>query len=186
MPKLRYSAEELLADHPYAKPHVEAGYKLHGGFDSAGHYVSPRTLNRWPAIRAWSEALKARGGELIDSSQQLMVRGHFPTEAQQKLLLEQGLGETLWDSLTVTGVIEARGRRLATAEAPDFQSIIVEDISDTATGHLNKGLLKAEIPTKRKAGTMPCGLPCATSCSARTPIPFRKFPKLCRGPRWAG
>ncbi len=143
MPKLRYSADELLADHPYAKPHIEAGYKLHGGFDAGGRYLSPRTLNRWPAIKAWSDALGARGGELIDSSQQLMERPHFPSEAQQTLLLEQGLGETLWDSLTITGVIEARGQRLATATAPDFQSIIVEDISETATGHLNKGLLRA-------------------------------------------
>ena len=143
MPKLSYSREEVLADHPYAKRHIEAGYKLHGGFDSAGTYISPRTLNRWPAIRAWSDALVGRGHEVIDSSQQLMVKGHFPTVAQQKLLLEQGLGQTLWDSLTVTGVIEARGKRLATAQAPDFQSIVVDDISETATGHLNKGLLAA-------------------------------------------
>jgi len=143
MPKLSYSADDILADHPYAKPHIEAGYKLHGGFDADGRYVSPRTLNRWPAIRAWSEALKARGHEVIDSSQQLMVKGHFPTVAQQKLLLEQGLGQTLWDSLTVTGVIEARGKRLAEAQAPDFQAIILDDISETATGHLNKGLLRA-------------------------------------------
>lgn len=143
MPKLRYSAEEILADHPYAKPHVEAGYRLHGGFGVDGQYISPRTLHRWPAINAWSEALNARGHAVIDSSQQLMVRPHFPSEAQQKLLLEQGLGQTLWNSLTVTGIIEARGKRLATAEAPDFQAIIVDDISDTATGHLNKGLLRA-------------------------------------------
>ena len=143
MPKLSYSADEILADHPYAKPHVEAGYKLHGGFDADGRYISPRTLHRWPAIRAWSEALKGRGHEVIDSSQELMVKGYFPNTAQQKLLLEQGLGQTLWDSLTVTGVIEARGKRLATAQAPDFQAIIVEDISNAATGHLNKGLLRA-------------------------------------------
>jgi hypothetical protein len=143
MPKLNYSAQELLADHPYAKRHVEAGYRLHGGFDESGRYVSPRTLHRWPAIRAWSDALASHGHELIDSSQQLMVKGHFPTVAQQQFLLQQGLGQTLWDSLTVTGVIEARGKRLATAQAPDFQSIIVEDIADTATGHLNKGLLVA-------------------------------------------
>jgi hypothetical protein len=143
MPKLSYTPAELLADHPYAEPHVEAGYKLHGGFDAQGRYVSPRTLHRWPAIRAWSEALESRGHEIIDSSPQLMVKGHFPTVAQQKFLLDHGLGQTLWDSLTVTGTIEARGKRLATATAPDFQSIIVEDISETTTGHLNKGLLRA-------------------------------------------
>lgn len=143
MPKLRYSADEILADHAFAKPHEEAGYRLHGGFDAAGRYLPPRMLHRGPAIAAWTDALRAKGGDLIDSSQQLMVRGNFPNVAQQKLLLEEGLGRTLWDSLTVTGFVEARGARLATVEAPDFQAIVVDDIADTATGHLNKGLLKA-------------------------------------------
>lgn len=143
MPQLLYTAEQILTDHRYAKPQIEAGYRLHGGFDKTGRYISPRTRHRWPAIRAWSKALVNRGHKLIDSSQQLMVRGTCPNAAQQKFLLEHGLGQTLWDSLTVTGVIEARGGRLAALEAPDFQSLIVEDISETATGHLNKGLLQA-------------------------------------------
>ena len=143
MAKLSYTKAEILADHPYAKPQIEAGYRLHGGFDAKGTYISPRTLHRWPAIRAWSEALTARGHDLVDSSQRLLVRGNFPTVAQQKLLLEIGLGRTLWNSLTVVGVIEARGRSLADATAPDFQNIVAEDISQTATGHLNKGLLRA-------------------------------------------
>jgi hypothetical protein len=143
MARLNYTSKEILADHPYAKPHEEAGYRLHGGFDAEGRYVSPRTLHRWPAIRAWEEALKGRGHDLVDSSQTLMARGNFPNTAQQNFLLSHGLGETLWNSLTVTGVIEARGKRLAEATAPDFQAIVVDDIRDTATGHLNKGLLRA-------------------------------------------
>jgi len=143
MTKLSYSTAEILADHPYAKPHQEAGYRLHGGFDAQGKYISPRTLNRAPAIKAWAEQLKARGAELVDSSQALMVRGNYPTAAQQKFLLDLGLGQTLWDSLTITGMIEARGLRLTQATAPDFQAIVVEDISNMAVGHLNKGLLMA-------------------------------------------
>jgi hypothetical protein len=143
MTKLVWTREEILADHAYAAPQVEAGYRLHGGFDGDGKYISPRTLNRWPAIRAWSDALKAHGHEIVDSSQQLMVGGAFPSVAQQSLLLEHGLGQTLWNSLSVTGVVEARGRALATVDAPDFQSIVEEDISKTATAHLNKGLLRA-------------------------------------------
>jgi len=135
MPKLVYTAGEILADHPYAKPHVEAGYKLHGGFDADGKYISPRTLNRWPAIEAWGEALKKRGHDLVDSSQALMVNGSFPNVEQQSFLLELGLGQTLWDSLSVTGVVEARGKMLAQAEAPNFQDVVVEDISQTAVGH---------------------------------------------------
>jgi hypothetical protein len=143
MAKLVWTRDEILADHPYAKPQIEAGYRLHGGFDAHGKYISPRTLNRWPAIEAWSEALKHRGHGLVDSSQQLMVRGSFPNTEQQSFLLVNGLGRTLWDSLSVTGVIEARGRMLADAEAPDFQAIVVDDISETAVAHLNKGLLRA-------------------------------------------
>ena len=143
MTKLSYSAEEILAHHPYAKLHSEAGYKLHGGFDADGKYVSPRTLNRWPAINAWSDALKARGHDIVDASPQLLLRESFPSTAQQKFLLEFGLGQTLWDSLTITGMIEARGRQLAEAVAPDFQAIVSDDISQTAVGHLNKGLLMA-------------------------------------------
>lgn len=143
MARLSYTKDEILADHPYAKPQSEAGYRLHGGFDEHGKYISPRTLHRLPAIEAWAEALRGRGGDLIDSSQQLMVSGSFPNVAQQGFLLEHGMGQTLWDSLSVTGVIEARGKRLAEAIAPDFQDIIVDDISQTATGHLSKGLLIA-------------------------------------------
>jgi len=143
MTKLSYSTAEILAEHPYARPHEEAGYRLHGGFDASGKYISPRTLNRWPAIKAWADQVKARGFDLVDSSQALMVRGSYPTAAQQKFLLDLGLGQTLWDSLTVTGMIEARGLRLTQATAPDFQSIVVEDVSQMAVGHLNKGLLMA-------------------------------------------
>lgn len=143
MPRLSYTREELLANHDYAKPHEEAGYRLHGGFAADGTYVSPRTLHRTPAIDAWSEALQARGHALVDSSQQLLKREHYPNRAQQNFLLELGLGRSLWDSLSVTGVVEARGRALAQNPAPDFQSIVVEDISESATGHLNKGLLVA-------------------------------------------
>ena len=143
MAKLVWTRDEILADHAYAEPQIEAGYRLHGGFDAEGNYISPRTLNRWPAIKAWSEALRRRGHVLVDSSQQLMVRGIFPNAEQQSFLLAHGLGQTLWDSLSVTVVIEARGRALADAEAPDFQAIVEEGISQTAVAHLNKGLLRA-------------------------------------------
>jgi hypothetical protein len=139
--KLRYSRDELLSSHPYARPHEEAGYRLHGGFDAEGNYVSPRTLVRWPAVTAWNAALEARGGALIDASAKLLEKDGYPSLAQQKLLLQSGFGQTLWNSLTTTGVIEKRGQALCQMVAPDLQAIIVEDISDSACGHLNQGLL---------------------------------------------
>ena len=144
MPKLNYTHDELLADHAYAKPHVEAGYRLHGGFDASGAYVSPRTLHRWPAVHAWQAELTRRGAPLIDATVELLKRGPYPTIDQQRFLLANGFGETLWNSLTITGVIEARGGMLAQAVAPNFQDIVVEDISQTCLGHLNTGMLEAQ------------------------------------------
>jgi hypothetical protein len=143
MTQLVYSEAELLAEHRYAKPQIEAGYRLHGGFDAAGAYLSPRTLIRWPAVRAWQAALTGRGFPLIDASTRLLSRGNYPSFEQQRLLLDLGLGQTLWNSLTVTGFVEARGRRLAEFAPPDFAAVVAEDISGTATGHLGRGLMKA-------------------------------------------
>lgn len=140
---LRYSRDDLMASHAYARPHEEAGYRLHGGFSEDGTYLSPRTLVRWPAVEAWSEALEARGWPIIDATVELMKRPGFPNFDQQRLLIGEGLGQTFWDSLTVTGIIEARGRGLCDLPAPDFSKAIVDDLADTATGHLGKGLLYA-------------------------------------------
>lgn len=143
MTKLVYTEAELMAEHPYVRPQLEAGYRLHGGFVADGAYVSPRTLHRWPAVRAWQEALAARGFPLIDASTRLLQRGNYPSFEQQRLLLDLGLGETLWNSLTITGFVEARGRRLADFPAPDFDLVVEDDIRGTATVHLGEGLLRA-------------------------------------------
>jgi len=143
MARVVFSRDELMAEHPYAKRQTEAGYMLHGGFDAAGAYVSPRTLNRWAAVETWQTQLGARGFPLIDASTRLLKRSAYPGIEQQKVLLNAGLGETLWNALTITGVIEARGRALCEATAPEFQEIIEEDVSGTCVGHLNKGLLYA-------------------------------------------
>ncbi|PKQ03937.1 MAG: hypothetical protein CVT73_14485 [Alphaproteobacteria bacterium HGW-Alphaproteobacteria-12] len=143
MTKLTYTRDELMASHDYAKPHEEAGYRLHGGFLADGTYVSPRVLHRWPAVKAWQAALGERGWPLIDATVELLKHGGYPNIPQQKLLLGHGHGEPFWNSLTITGVIEARGRALCELEAPDFQTIIEDDISQSCTGHLHKGLLYA-------------------------------------------
>lgn len=141
--RLRYSREDLMASHPYVKGHEAAGYVLHGGFTADGAYVSPRTLQRWPAVRAWGEALKGRGFPLIDATRDLLQREGYPTFEQHRMLLKEGFGQPLWNSLTITGIIEARGQALCNVVAPDMQRLIVEDVTDTATGHMNAGLLYA-------------------------------------------
>jgi hypothetical protein len=132
-----------LRSHDYASSHVIAGNKLHGGFDADGRYIPPRALVREPAIDAWTEALRARGGELLDADASLLGGIRYPNEAQLKLLLLEGLGQTFWNNLTITGLIEGRGRMLAEVTFPDFQQVIEEDISEMGIGHLNEGLLFA-------------------------------------------
>ncbi|MFI4975008.1 MAG: hypothetical protein ACHP84_10760 [Caulobacterales bacterium] len=141
--QLRYSSDEILADHPYVRPNLFGTRRLHGGYDEAGVYRSPRTLGRWPAIQAWREAFLQRGGELIDASTQILHAPHYPNQAQMKLLLANGVTLPLWNNLTTTGIIEGRGRMLAAIQAPDFQPLVVEDISEMATAHLNRGLFVA-------------------------------------------
>jgi hypothetical protein len=141
--RLRYTRDEIMSSHDYVRPHEQAGYRLHGGFVADGSYVSPRTRLRWPAVRAWGAALEARGWPLIDATGDLLKRQGYPTFEQQKLLLKEGFGQTLWNSLTITGIIEARGQALCNVTAPDMQMLIVDDVSDCATGHMNAGLLYA-------------------------------------------
>lgn len=143
MSELIYSKADILAEHDYARPQVEAGYRLHGGFDIEGRYLSPRTLKRWPAVKAWQAALQQRGLPLIDASIRLLQRGSYPSFEQQKFLLGLGLGRTLWNSLTITGIVEARGRFLSAFDPPSFALIVEDDIAGTAVGHLGKGLLEA-------------------------------------------
>jgi len=141
--KLIYSQEELEADNVYATPHIECGLKLHGGFNADGEYLSPRTKHRWTAINAWKNQLEKQNVEIVGATTALLTEPNFPNEAQAIFLLQNGVQQPLWDSLTITGLIEARGKALAEFTPPDFQDIIVEDISGTALGHMGKGLMTA-------------------------------------------
>ncbi|MBD3646999.1 MAG: hypothetical protein HUJ31_05985 [Pseudomonadales bacterium] len=143
MSKTVYTQDELEAEHQYAKPHIECGLNLHGGFDAQGNYLSPRTRYRWDAVNAWHDQLKGRGVEIVEATTELLVEPNYPNTAQQLLLLQKGIDQSFWNSLTITGLIEGRGRALADVTAPDFQAIIEEDIDETALGHMNKGLLRA-------------------------------------------
>lgn len=143
MQQLRYAETELMRDHDYAAPQVVAGHRLHGGFDRGGRYLSPRTLVREPAVDAWTEALRGRGGELMQADASLLAGVRMPNTPQHRLLLRSGLEQTFWNNLTIIGLIEGRGRILADIPLPDFQDVIVEDIAETAVGHLGRGMLKA-------------------------------------------
>jgi len=143
MSRLVYDEAELLQSHGYSRPHIEAGKMLHGGFNAEDRYVPPRLLHRGPAVEGWIEALRSRGGDLLPADSSLLEGIRYPSTAQQKLLVREGLGQTFWNMLTITGHIEARGRALADLDFPDLQTTVLEDISGMGIGHLNKGMLTA-------------------------------------------
>lgn len=143
MSRLTYTEAELLTDHEYAQDHVVLGERLHGGFLADGSYQPPRALVREVALDAWEAALRERGGAPFGATADLLDGLRMPTAEQQLVLLRNGLGQSFWNSLTIIGKIEARGRLLAEMTFPDLQSVIAEDISEMAIGHLDKGLLLA-------------------------------------------
>jgi hypothetical protein len=143
MARLVYEPDELLADHDYAAPHEVDGRRLHGGFLADGTYQSPRTLIREPALDAWETSLRARGGQPYDATAALLTGVRVPTAAQQAALIRHGLDQPFWNNLTIVGKIEARGAFLSLLPVPDLQAAIVEDISEMAIGHLDRGLLDA-------------------------------------------
>ncbi len=141
--RLSYSQEELLAEHDYARLHQINGQRLHGGFAEDGTYLPPRSAIRPIAIQHWTTALRQRAGELLNADSSLLSGPRVPNFEQQCLLIGNGLGRVFWNNLTIAGKIEGRGRFLATTPFPDLQPLVVEDISEMAIGHLNKGLLIA-------------------------------------------
>ncbi len=143
MARLVYSQDELLTDHEFAEEYTVLGTRLHGGFLADGSYQPPRALVREAALDAWENALRARGGEPFGANAKLLDGLRVPNADQQLVLLRNGLGESFWNSLTITGKIEARGRLLAEMSFPSLQDVIVDDISETAIGHLDNGLLVA-------------------------------------------
>jgi hypothetical protein len=143
MRQLVYSEAEILREHDYAAPHLAAGYRLHGGFDGEGRYLSPRSAVRPEAVRAWQERLMADGHELLPVDASLLQGRGYPSFEQVRLMLRHRIDRGLWNTLTITGMVEGRGRMLVGLRAPDFAPVVEEDVSDRALGHLNRGLLRA-------------------------------------------
>ncbi len=140
--QLVYVQEDFLRDDEGTTPHIVEGRRLHGGF-SDGVYQPPRSRLRSSALREWREALLERGGRPLVADSSLLTGTRIPNAEQLTVLVANGLDRILWNSLTIIGKIEARGRLLAEMNFPDLQPSIVEDISSMAIGHLNKGLLVA-------------------------------------------
>jgi hypothetical protein len=139
---LSYSADELLADGDYAGPLFAGGVLCHGGFDKDGLYRSPRTLHRTPAVLTWQAQLRSRGQSLIDVPDAL-VPPQFPSVAQSKLLLKEGVREPVVRALTVISILEGFGAIIRDVRVPDLKTFFVEPIDGTALAHLDLGLFEA-------------------------------------------
>ena len=138
-----YTAAELLADHDFAEPLVVGDIRCHGGFLDDGTYMSPRTKNRWPAIRAWEEQRgRTFGTPILDVPLETWPE-NFPTVEQTKFLLRHSAPGPTISSLTRIGTVEGFGGLLRLIEIPDWQCCFVEDIAGTAIEHIDRGLFEA-------------------------------------------
>lgn len=141
--KLEYTETELLASHEYADPLLAAGRTCHGGFLADGSYQPPRTLYREPAIEAWLDSHTSRfGTQPLDLPLDTWPE-NFPNVAQAKYLVSQGVTEPIISTLTRIGTVEGFGGFLRFTPIPDWQKIVAEDLTGTATSHLDKGLIEA-------------------------------------------
>ena len=106
--------------------------------------MSPRLLVRAPAVAAWTEALRARGGDLLPADDSLLSGVRATNEAQQKLLLLEGLGaDLLGHDDDHRRDRRARARAHRDRSSPSSATPWYEDVSTWAVGHLNHGLLEA-------------------------------------------
>jgi len=142
--KTTYTRDELLAEHPYAERLRHEGVLFHGGLDTKGTYLSPRSLHRARAIAAWGEQLTAAGLPATAMTFQRRPEEFFPSVAQAKLLLKSGAQGAMTRILTLIGITEGFGNDgLRALPVVDFQRHFVESIEGTALAHLHGGLLEA-------------------------------------------
>jgi len=139
--QLEFTAAELLTDHAYEEPLIATGVRCHGGFIE-GHYISPRTQIRVPAIEAWKRRLRSENRPLICIPDRY-VPPHYPSYEQARLLLREGIVAPISRSLTIISILEGFGARIRQVPVPDLGREVVEDVRGTALGHLAGGLFEA-------------------------------------------
>ena len=77
--------------------------RCHGGFDADGHYHSPRTRFRTPAIDAWQRHHRERcGTDLLDVPLSTWPET-YPNVAQAKFLVGAGVRAPIVTTLPASG-----------------------------------------------------------------------------------
>lgn len=138
-----WTARELLETDEVVEPLYAGGVRCHGGFDEDGRYVSPRTRNRFPAIRAWQEQRERDfGTPLLDIPLSTWPE-NYPNVAQAKYLLQEGVRDPIVATLTRIGTVEGFGAMIRYSTIPDWQKVFEEDVRGTAIAHLDGGLFEA-------------------------------------------
>ena len=123
MTRLRYDEADLLRSHDYARPQIENGNLMHGGFDVKGKYVSPRLLHREPAVEAWIEARRARGGDVLDADAPLRgIGGH---DVMWFTLRDLVFGETDFTQPVIPDISRPESQA---AEIPGLDSAILRTV----------------------------------------------------------
>jgi hypothetical protein len=141
--QIEFSEKELLATHPISEPLIAGGIRCHGGFDESGAYVSPRTLHRWPAIKAWqAQHHEQFGTDLVGFPLDAWPE-HYPNVAQAAWLIENGVREPIITTLTRIGTVEGFGSMIRHTTIPPFERCIEEEVAGTTIAHLGRGLYEA-------------------------------------------
>src|ERR1700688_3460806 len=87
---LQFTFDQLLENPRYERPLIVDDRRCHGGFDKDGHYQSPRTVWRNPAIEAWQEQHRATSPLPLIEVPQDVVPPYTPNVAQARFLLKYG------------------------------------------------------------------------------------------------
>jgi len=141
--QLNFSTEEILANVPIREPLIVKGVKCHGGFDADGHYRSPRTAFRVPAIKAWQEQHVATSGTPLFEIPADTISPQMPNVAQVKFLLRSGVREPMVRWLSEIAIVEGFGAMIRELPVPPLAGFIREDTAGTTLAHLAKGLFEA-------------------------------------------
>src|ERR1035437_2340649 len=141
--KLNFSKEEILANVATREPLIVNGVKCHGGFDADGHYRSPRTAFRVPAIKAWQKQHVATSGTPLFEIPADTIAPQVPNVAQVKFILRSGVREPMVRWLSEIAIVEGFGAMIRELPVPPLASFIREETAGTAIAHLTGGLFEA-------------------------------------------
>lgn len=139
-----WTKEELLSDADYTARIRHGATLFHGGLDSDGKYIPPRSRHRVAAIAAWTAQLASAGHATQVISPEQVKREFFPTVEQSTLLLRHGARGAMTRLLTLIGITEGFGNDgIKILPRLELRGYFREPMEGTCLAHLYEGLLEA-------------------------------------------